>query len=70
MVAGWFPIIEIAAWSGNPEPAPITIHVGGETVARLRRIAAIDGRSPEDLALQAIENEAAADKRGDLLRSA
>lgn len=49
---------------------PITIHIAGETAARLRRIAAIDGRSPEDLALQAVENEAASDMRGDFLRSA
>lgn len=49
---------------------PITIHIGGETAARLRRISEIDGRSPEDLALQVVENEAAADHRGDFLRSA
>jgi hypothetical protein len=48
----------------------LAVYVGGETLARLRRISAIDGRKPEDLALQAIENAAADDMRGDSLRPA
>lgn len=52
------------------EDETLTIHISGETLARLKRISEIDGRSPEDLALQAVQNEAAADMRGDYLRSA
>lgn len=48
----------------------LPVYVGGETLERLQRISEIDGRSPYDLALQAIENAAAEDMRGDLLRSA
>lgn len=48
----------------------LTVHIGGETLARLRRISEIDGRSPDDLALTAVENATLEDRRGDLLRSA